>query len=48
MILPTAGIFAAFFGVGSSYGFLSILGYPGCNLIAVVPFLALGKKDSLL
>jgi hypothetical protein len=43
MILPSAGIFAAFFGVGSSFGLLALLGYPGCNLIAVVPFLVLGK-----
>jgi hypothetical protein len=42
MMLPTAGIFAAFFGVSSSVGLLSFIGYPSCSLVAIIPFLVLG------
>ena len=42
MMLPTAGIFSAFFGVSSSVGLLSLIGYPSCSLVAIIPFLVLG------
>ena len=43
LILPTAGIASAFFGIGSSFGGLSLLNYPACNLIFIIPLLVLGK-----
>ena len=43
ILLPSVGIFSAFFGVTSSYGLLSFLGYPSCSLIAIIPFLVLGN-----
>ena len=41
-LLPFAGIMAATFGITSGFGFLSFVGYPGCNLIFVTPFLVFG------
>ena len=42
MLLPMSGIFSALFGITSSFGLLSFIGYPGCNLIFVIPFLVIG------
>lgn len=41
-LLPLAGIASAMFGISSSFGLLALLGYPGCNLIFVIPFLVIG------
>lgn len=42
VILPLAGISSAIFGISSSFGLMSYLDYPGCNLIFVIPFLVVG------
>lgn len=42
LILPFSGIMSAFFGLTSSIGLMSIIGYEGCSLIFVIPFLVLG------
>jgi hypothetical protein len=42
-ILPTTGIFSTLFGISSSFGGLSLLGYSACNLIFIIPLLVLGK-----
>jgi hypothetical protein len=42
LILPSAGIFSAMFGITSSIGTLSYFGYPACVLIFVIPFLVMG------
>lgn len=36
------GILSAMFGVSSSFGLMSIIGFDGCNLIFVIPFLVIG------
>lgn len=43
IMLPLSGILSATFASTSSFGFLSYVGYPACNLIFVIPFLILGK-----
>ena len=47
IISPMAGILSAFFGVSSSFGLLSLLEYPACNLVGVIPFLVLGMHSLL-
>ena len=42
LLLPSIGITSAMFGITSAFGFLSLIGYGGCNLIFVVPFLVVG------
>lgn len=42
LMLPMAGIMAAMFGMVSAFGLLNIIGYAGCNLIFVIPFLVIG------
>lgn len=42
MLLPTAGILSAGFGITSAFGFLSYIGYKSCNLSFVAPFLVIG------
>lgn len=42
ILLPTAGIMSAMFGVSSAFGLLSFVGYPACNLVFVTPFLVFG------
>jgi ABC-type dipeptide/oligopeptide/nickel transport system permease component len=42
IVLPSTGIFSAVLGVSSSTGFLSLIGYSACNLIAPIPFLVMG------
>ena len=42
MLLPTAGILSATFGITSAFGFLSYIGYKSCNLSFVAPFLVIG------
>lgn len=42
VLLPLSGIASAIFGMTSAFGLLSYLGYPGCNLIFVIPFLVFG------
>ena len=41
-LLPSAGIMSAVFGLTSAFGLLSYIGYDGCNLIFVIPFLVIG------
>lgn len=41
-ILPFSGIMAAMFGMTSGFGLLSYIGFPGCQLIFVTPFLVFG------
>jgi predicted RND superfamily exporter protein len=41
-LLPSVGITSAVFGLTSAFGFLSYIGYNGCNLIFVIPFLVIG------
>lgn len=42
MLLPSAGIYSALFGITSSYGLLSWFGYEACNLVFMIPFLVIG------
>ena len=43
IVLPNAGILSAMFGVTSSMGFLSILGFKACSLVFIIPFLVIGS-----
>jgi hypothetical protein len=43
IVLPFMGILSATFACTSSIGLLSLLNYPACNLIFVIPSLVLGK-----
>ena len=42
VLLPMAGITSAMFGLTSGFGFLAMIGYKGCSLIYVIPYLVLG------
>ena len=41
-LLPFSGIMSAIFGLTSGFGFLAMIGYKGCSLIFVIPYLVLG------
>ena len=42
ILLPMAGIMSALFGMLSGFGFLAMIGYKGCSLIFVIPYLLIG------
>lgn len=42
LLLPMMGITSAMFGVTSAFGLMALVGYDGCNLIFVIPFLVIG------
>jgi hypothetical protein len=43
IMLPSAGIFSALFGISSSFGFLALCGFDACMLVYVLPFLVMGE-----